>query len=440
MKKIAILGAGISGISAGFHAQKKYPDAEVVIYEKSADWGGLCSGFYVDSSKGKFWFDNAVHLSFAKAYVQKIFQESSEPILHIPNPINYSQGFWLKHPAQNNLFSLPVDIKVKAIKDMLQNSNKKDNLNNFEEWLKAQYGTFFAENFPMRYTRKYWSVEAKELNVNPNWVGPRFYQPSIEEILQGAMTEDTPTTYYVQEQRYPKEGKYKSFLKQLVNQLTIKYNQEIINIDTQEKILYFSNQKNTHYDALISTLPLPEIIKMIPDTTNPVKNAASKLYATKVAIVSLGFNKPNLMKNLWFYVYDEDILFARVYSPSEKSPANVPQGCSSLQAEIYFSDLKPLKKVAQKNSNLSQYLIQHTKEKLMKMGICQKEDIICQDFRILPFGNVMFTHGMEKNRKIVLDFLKEKKIIPCGRFGEWDYLWSHQSFLSGMETVEKISI
>lgn len=52
MKKIIILGAGIAGISAGFHAQKKYPDTEITIYEKSNDWGGLCGGFYVHSKNG----------------------------------------------------------------------------------------------------------------------------------------------------------------------------------------------------------------------------------------------------------------------------------------------------------------------------------------------------------------------------------------------------
>ena len=441
MKKIIILGAGIAGISAGFHAQKKYPDTEITIYEKSNDWGGLCGGFYVDSSKGKFWFDNAVHLSFANdSYIQQIFANSSKPILHTPNPTNYFQGYWIKHPAQNNLFHLPIDMKVKAIKDMIENSNKKEHLQNFEEWLKAQYGTFFTENFSLKYTRKYWSIEAKELNINPDWVGPRFYQPNIEEILQGAMTDNTPITYYVKEQRYPEEGKYKSFLKNLVNKISIKYNREVKKIDTKNKIIHFSNGEKAPYDALISTIPLPEITKIILNSPQEIVNAATNLHSTKVAIVSLGFNKPNVMKNLWFYVYDEEILFARVYSPSQKSPANAPQGCSSLQAEIYFSTFRPLKKIAQRNSNLSQYFIEHTKEQLIKMGICKIEDIICEDFRILPFGNVIFTHGIEKNRKIILDFLQENGIVSCGRFGEWDYLWSHQSFLSGMKAIDKISI
>ncbi|MCI5969436.1 protoporphyrinogen/coproporphyrinogen oxidase [Helicobacter sp.] len=400
MKKIAVLGAGISGISAAFHAQKKHKDTQITLYEKLNEWGGLCGGFYVNSSKGKFWFDNAVHLSLATdEYVKQTFENFSTPYKYTPNMINYYQGYWVKHPAQNNLFGLPTDIKVKALKDMIENTNKKEDLQNFEEWLKAQYGTFFAENFPMKYTRKYWTLEAKELNVNKDWVGPRFYRPNLEEILQGAMTDDTPVTYYAQEQRYPKEGKYKSFLKNLVKELNIACNKEVINIDTKNKILTFSNKEQSPYDTLISTIPIPEMANLIPTTPQEVKHAAQQLHATKVAIISLGFNKPNIMKNLWFYVYDEEIFFARVYSPSEKSPANVPQGCSSLQAEIYFSAFKSLENIAKKDSNLPQYFINHTKEQLIKMEICKEEYIICEDFRILPYGNVMFTHGIEKIAK-----------------------------------------
>ena len=283
-------------------------------------------------------------------------------------------------------------------------------------------------------------MEAKELNVNPSWVGLRFYQPNIDEVLRGAMTNDTPVTYYVKEQRYPKEGKYRSFLKNLVNQINIQYDREIKQIDTKNKILYFSNGEYTSYDRIISTIPLPEIIKFIPQAPDAVRQVAANLHATKVAIVSFGFKRPDIPKNLWFYVYDEEILFARVYSPSRKSPNNTPSGCSSLQAEIYFSHYKPLETMIPKGENIAQYCINHTKEKFIKMGICKADDIICEDFRILPYGNVIFTHGMEKNREIVLDYLRENGIVSCGRFGEWGYLWSHASFLSGMSAVDKIFI
>ena len=118
---------------------------------------------------------------------------------------------------------------------MLQNSNKKENIKNFAEWLKVQYGNFFAENFPFAYTRKYWTAEAEDLSVNPVFVGPRFYIPNTEEILFGAMSEDTPVTYYAKEMRYPKEGQYRSFFKDLMEDIEIIYNKEVIEIDPKNK-------------------------------------------------------------------------------------------------------------------------------------------------------------------------------------------------------------
>ena len=44
--------------------------------------------------------------------------------------------------------------------------------------LKANY---FAEHFPMVYTRKYWMKEASELRTE--WAGKRIYQPSRQPIL-----------------------------------------------------------------------------------------------------------------------------------------------------------------------------------------------------------------------------------------------------------------
>jgi hypothetical protein len=51
----------------------------------------------------------------------------------------------------------------------------------------------------------------------------------------------------------------------------------------------------------------------------------------------MGFKCEDVAKHLWFYIYDEDILASRIHSPSLKSLNKTPEGCSSLQAEIYFS-------------------------------------------------------------------------------------------------------
>lgn len=42
---------------------------------------------------------------------------------------------------------------------------------------------------------------------------------------------------------------------------------------------------------------------------------------------------------------------------------------------------------------------------------------------------------MEKYRDIVREYIFDNQVKSVGRFGEWDYLWSNQSFLSGYSSI-----
>ena len=57
---------------------------------------------------------------------------------------------------------LSLDEKIDIITDFAQNTNDKVNLKNYEQWLKAQYGNYFSENFAMVYTKKYWTLQVKK--------------------------------------------------------------------------------------------------------------------------------------------------------------------------------------------------------------------------------------------------------------------------------------
>lgn len=103
---------------------------------------------------------------------------------------------------------------------------------------------------------------------------------------------------------------------------------------------------------------------------------------------------------MWFYIYDEDIPPARVYSPSLKSPDNAPEGCSSLQAEIFYAngtEIPPAEKV-----------LEETVSKLKGMGLFNDDDIVVKDIRFEPYANIIFDHNIYSCRKIVLDYLAEK--------------------------------
>ena len=144
-----------------------------------------------------------------------------------------------------------------------------------------------------------------------------------------------------------------------------------------------------------------------------LERRADNLLFTRVDLVSVGFNKADIPPHLWFYIYGDKIKAARAYSPSMKSPDNAPEGCSSLQFEIYSLNTEP--------KHDPDKLKVNALVALYEMKLCSEEDVLFAEHKHLPFGNVVFDHGMEERRGLVRDFLGTVGIISCGRFGEWDY-------------------
>lgn len=422
MDKIVILGAGISGLGAVHACLQK--GLKPIVLEQDDTFGGLCGCFNIDG----FTFDRFVHLSFAKEQeVLDIFNASAgEIITHIPNPYNIYHRKWIKHPAQNNLFPLDETEKKRIIDDFLARPQvDMAQIKNYEQWLRMQFGNYFAEHFPMVYTKKYWMCEAKDLETK--WVGQRVYQPSVEEVIQGSKTADTPVTYYAKEMRYPKKGGYKHFFSKLAEEgADIRYNQKVVSINTDKKLVKAESGEEYEYDKLYSSIPLPEYAHLLTSVPTRVIEAIGKLKCTSGYHISIALKTKDIPPYLWWYIYDEDILAARVYSPSLKSPKNAPEDCSSLQMEVYCKEGEYTK----------QQLLDGTVGKLIELGIIKQEDILFTHIGFEKYANVVFDHHIYENREIVRDYLKSIGIEPIGRFGEWGYLWSNQSLLSGMNSVK----
>tara|TARA_B100000780_G_scaffold176309_1_gene123595 strand:- start:1453 stop:2718 length:1266 start_codon:yes stop_codon:yes gene_type:complete len=409
---VMILGAGIAGLGAALRSQEQ--DRDAVIFEARGSAGGLLDNFKIQG----FRFDNAVHLSFAtEPEVRKIF-DKTDYHTHPAEAWNFEKDKWLKHPAQNNLYPLEPDEKVNLIKSFLNRPDLESD--DYESWLRHQYGDAISERYPIPYTEKYWKTSASKLSTT--WIGNRMRRADLEEILLGAFTDETQNTYYTKEMRYPKKGGYRAFIEPLIESSDIKYSHEANCIDPVKKIVSFTNGKKIQYTTLVSSIPLPVLVELTLNSPKEVMKSAESLEATSIDLVSVAFNKP-IINDLWFYIYDEDILASRAYSPSVKSPDNAPDGCSSLQFEIYSRGLE--------SNYTKEKLIENVIYGLKKMNIASKSDIIFTHHKNLKYGNVIFDIGMEAERDSVRQYFESKDIATIGRFGEWDYLWSNQSFLSG---------
>ena len=421
MVNVVILGAGIAGISAAYHLKKA--GIESVIYEQDDDYGGLCRSFQVDG----FTFDTFAHVSFDPD-TEKYLENTTEHYTHMPEALNFDNGRWLRHPVQNNLVDLPVDERIKIIKGFIEKKNDGGTAN-YAQWLESVYGIEFAHAYPFRYTRKYWTVEPEQLETK--WVKGRMYEPSLEEVLRGAMTKDTPGVHYSKETRYPKHGGFQSFLSFMAKECNIIYQKKVCRIDSSLKKIGFADGTEVSYDYLISTLPINEVCGFMSDIPNEVMRDADQLDYTSGVMVSLGFKRPRVSPALWYYIYDEDILPARIYSPDWKSPGNVPEGCSAIQVEIYYSKYKPLTRSLDE-------IMEETIEQLLKLKLFYRNDIIVKDVRMRKYANIMFTPNTYHARDEIKNFLNDKGILCAGRFGEWDYLWAGQSLLSGKRAAVNI--
>ena len=180
--------------------------------------------------------------------------------------------------------------------------------------------------------------------------------------------DDLPDNYYyAKKMRYPKKGGYFSFISTLAEEPKINYNHRVKKIDLKNKKIIFNEEKSVEYNNIVSSIPLPVIISLISDVPKKIKNLSKELIATSVDLISFGINK-DIDIPLWAYIYDEDILSARYHSPSKKSTLNCPDGCSSIQFEIYSRGIN--------SKYTKQELIENCKHALLKLNICTEKDLL----------------------------------------------------------------
>ncbi len=429
MPNIVVLGSGMAGFGAAYrlHAEGITP----VMYDKNSYHGGHTASFRSDTG---FLFDVGPHISFTKdTRIQEIFADSVDQqyeTIQI-NLNNYWRGYWPQHPVQVHLHGLPEDVIVKVIKDFVEESQAPERpINNYADWLVASLGRSFAELFPMQYTRKYHLTTAE--NMSTDWLGPRIYRPTLEEVLRGALSPSAPHVHYITHFRYPSNGGFTSYLKKFVPMGNLRLNHELVSIDPRARQLTFSNGHVTQYEGLISSVALPDLIRMIRGAPPDVVEASKRLACSTCVLVNIGVNREDLSRAHMTYFYDEDICFTRLGFPHMLSSSNSPSGTGSIQAEVYFSDkYKPF-------SGSPSDWIEPVITDLHRCGLLRDDDkILSRGAMLLRYANIIFDLDRASALKTVHAYLDELGIAYCGRYGDWGYMWTDESFKSGELAAER---
>ena len=427
-----VVGTGFAGFGAGHRLEAA--DHPYTVYDRNSYFGGHTASHQLP---GGFVFDEGPHVSFAKD--ERIMDILAHEVKGRYEDVrigldSYWDGHVLTHPVQVNLHGLPTEMVVRILLEFIAISSATADGTppaNYETWLRNAYGDTFAETFPMVYGDKYHTTPMSSLTTD--WLGPRMYRPSLEEALRGALS-TTPVRdlHYVTHFRYPTEGGYEAYLASWVARSDVRLGCEIVGIDPSARIVRLANGDSAAYSELISSIPLPELVPLIDGAPRSVVDAAQRLAFSSVVLVNLGVDRPGIGGDTHIrYVYDKDIPFSRISFPHRLSPKVVPDGTSAIQVEWYFSEkYRPL-------TTHPDSLIEPTITHLRSMGTLEASDrILVSEAKVARYANVIYDHERGAAVEVIQRFLDQVGVHVCGRYGEWNHLWTDESFLSGERAAE----
>lgn len=429
-EQVAVLGAGLAGLAAAGRARAL--GLSVDLYERHRYVGGHAYSHQLDG----FTFDEGPHVSFTKRpEIKQLLADSLDGdfLEHRSVITNYWHGHVITHPAQTNLFGLPADIVERCIVDVAKAVYEPaPPPANYGDWCRQGLGHAFSDEFTFRYTRKYWTTDAD--NMSTDWVGSRMYSPRLEEVVRGAIapSAEGANHHYLTGYRYPRTGGFGSYVRAVSRGVDAHLGRELASVDLEHRVLEFTDGTSAHFETLINTIPVPELVRRIKDVPVAVREAAERLVCTSVEVVNVGLGRADGFPEAhWMYFYDEDTSFSRANLPHRLSPNNVPAGCGSIQLEVYHSRYKPLP---------TGDVLGRVMDDLVKEGLMEKnDDVRVAQRQSIAYANVLFDLQRASSLAIVQEYLQANGVIPAGRYGEWAYLWTDDSIVSGWAAAERVA-
>ena len=418
-RKIVVLGAGLAGLGFARHR----PGCRV--FEAEAAPGGHARSHEFAGA----WFDRGAHICHSqdRAWLELVCAHAPMHEMTKSVVLNHKAGRWFAYPVQNHLADLPAKDRDAALRDFLDAQEKyRDRVPaNYEEWCRFQYGDFLLENFYRLYTAKYWHVPMAELATD--WLGGRLLPSQVETIVAGAAGHQEEKQAVFRTFRYPQNGGFFAMLDHLSAGVDLRLNKRAVRVDAAKRRVHFADGAEEDFDALVSTIPLPQLAAMIPDAPADVRAAAGKLRALRQYCVNFVVDRPALSPAHWFYVYDPDIAVSRVSFPFSLSGAE--GGATAVQAEIFApAAARP------DEANLRDQALADLARLLKFSGA----DVRAAEIRAYPYSYVVSDLDRAAAVRHVREWLRGRGIETAGLFGEWAYVWSDRAFAAGRALAEKM--
>jgi len=429
-----VLGGGLAGLSTLWHLQQS-GHADCHLFEKESRVGGLTRSEQLNG----FTFDYTGHLlHFKNETVKQLVSGLLDGNLHsvIRNSWIFSKGVYTRYPFQTNLYGLPPEVIKECILGFVKAlsthatgaAHDETEPMSFATWIDTTLGPGIARHFMTPYNEKLWTVPLDELTCE--WMGRFVPSTSLEQILDGALADQSSTAGYNATFSYPLRGGIEALPRAFAASLTnLHTGCELARLDLSNRQLHFKNGQTARFQRLVTTMPLPALLRAASGIPEPVREAARKLRFTSVCNVNLGVDR-DISDKHWVYFPEPEYCFYRTGFSHNFSPNQAPAGCGAIYAEVGYSDWKPLNRSG---------LVERIKGDLMKAGILKASDRILAELRLdIPCAYVIYDRHHHRSSDLVRTFLRENGIFTIGRYGAWEYSGMEDAIWQGRLAAEEI--
>jgi protoporphyrinogen oxidase len=425
---IVILGAGLAGLSAAYHAKKR--GLPHLLFEREARVGGLVRSERVNG----FTFDYTGHLLHmkqerTKKLVLQTLGLKKDFVMVERNSWVYSHGRYTRAPFQANLYGLPDAVIAECLEGILRAQAlppaRPGGIEMFEDWNLRAFGRGIYRHFMEPYNTKLWGIHPSQMTVE--FMGRFVPKPSLSQVFDGALHDLGKPMGYNAAFIYPRQGGIEILSRALGRQVAARLGHIAVQVDLKNREVTFANGLRQTYHRLISSLPLTRLVAILKDKPARIERAAGKLRASSVLNVNFGIGGRNVSDKHWIYVPEKSLPFYRVGFYHNFSALLAPRGGSSVYAEISYSRERPLdKKKAPRQ----------VREGLLQMGILRRSDRIAAEWVAdIPAAYVVYDSHRSENVGIIQDFLRENHVTSTGRWGNWEYAAMEDAIWQGHDAI-----
>ena len=428
---VVILGAGLTGLSVGYHL-----GAPSLILEREEEVGGLAR----TRAEEGFTFDCTGHLLHLRdkrvaGLVDQILPGAFAR--HERRALIFSKGVYTAYPFQANLHGLPLEVVKECIAGFVRAEVRRAaegepdlETIGFREWAERTFGAGIADHFLLPYNAKLWRTDLEEIECG--WVSWSIPRPTLQEILDGAFGATVRGLGYNPMFLYPRQGGISVLPEAFaLRGPEVRLGRTVTSVDARAREVHLSTGEVVAYERLVSTIPLDRLLRITRGLPSDLPRIGEGLRAVKVLNISLGVDRDAVSGAHWIYFPEKEYSFYRVGFPANLSRTLAPRGCSSLYVERSLLRDEPFD---------PEEVIERAVDDLRRAGILWKGDrLVYRRLSVLDPAYVIYDRFRAKNLPEPHRALNEAGILSAGRFGSWEYSSMEGAIKTGMELAERLS-